>query len=320
MRILSTSSATSLSFLLLCILSLCSRFALAWTNEDHEIFDLVSDLEAAEGPKIDFYTYLNVSPSASTAEIAKAYRRRSLEIHPDRGGDPERFARMGTIANILRDAEKRKRYHYFYENGVPRWRGTGYYYRRYQPGLGTVLVFLTGFSCVMQYVIQHLTRYGDVQRIQRFQDRAKEAAWGSTLTPPQINNPNLKKRVKVPIGPGDQPGNYINMLVEASGQVYIVEPDGNTHPLDTSAARTPSIASTWLPQLIRGAYRKIVSKPASIDSLPDSTSLGDVDATVTPAEALSEDSRPATPVDGAAGAVNRKARRAEAKKDKKKRL
>lgn len=31
------------------------------------------------------------------------------EVHPDRGGDQERFARMGTIANILRDAEKRKR-------------------------------------------------------------------------------------------------------------------------------------------------------------------------------------------------------------------
>lgn len=74
-----------------------------------EIFDLVSALEAAEGPKVDFYSFLNVSPSATTSEISKAYRRRSLEIHPDRGGDPDRFARMGTIAEILRDAEKRKR-------------------------------------------------------------------------------------------------------------------------------------------------------------------------------------------------------------------
>lgn len=89
------------------------------------------------------------------------------------------------------------------------------------------------------------------------------------------------------------------------------------HPLDISAARTPSITSTWLPQLLISAYRKIASKPASIDSLPDSTSLGDIDATVTPAEALSEDSRPATPVDGVA-AANRKSRRAEAKKDKRK--
>lgn len=311
------ASSSSLLPLLACLLCLCSRVALAWTNEDHEIFDLVSDLEAAEGPKIDFYSYLNVSPSASTAEIAKAYRRRSLEVHPDRGGDPDRFARMGTIANILRDAEKRKRYQYFYENGVPRWRGTGYYYRRYQPGLGTVLVFLTLFSCLAQYVIQYLTRYSDIQRIRRFQDRAKEAAWGSTLTPPQTNNANLKKRVKVQLGSNENPGNAVNMLVEANGRIAIIEENGQSHPLDESAARKPALSSTWLPQLLLGAYRKIISKPASIDSLPESTALGDVDASVTPAEALSEDSsRPATPIGGAPS--NRKARRAEAKKDKRK--
>jgi curved DNA-binding protein CbpA len=35
----------------------------------------------------------------------------------------DRFARLGLITNILRDAEKRKRYDFFYENGVPKWRG-----------------------------------------------------------------------------------------------------------------------------------------------------------------------------------------------------
>ena len=27
------------------------------------------------------------------------------------------------------------RYDFFYKNGVPRWRGTGYYYSRFRPGL-----------------------------------------------------------------------------------------------------------------------------------------------------------------------------------------
>lgn len=89
------------------------------------------------------------------------------------------------------------------------------------------------------------------------------------------------------------------------------------HPLDESAARKPALSSTWLPKLASSICRKIASKPASLDSLPESTALGDVDASVTPAEALSEDSRPATPVDGAAS-IDRKARRAEAKKDKRK--
>lgn len=30
------------------------------------------------------------------------------ELHPDRGGDPQRFARLGVISNILRNDEKRK--------------------------------------------------------------------------------------------------------------------------------------------------------------------------------------------------------------------
>jgi hypothetical protein len=29
-----------------------------------------------------------------------------------------------------------QRYDFFYKNGVPKWRGTGYYYSRYRPGLG----------------------------------------------------------------------------------------------------------------------------------------------------------------------------------------
>ena len=27
-------------------------------------------------------------------------------------------------------------YDFFYKNGVPKWRGTGYYYARFRPGLG----------------------------------------------------------------------------------------------------------------------------------------------------------------------------------------
>lgn len=114
-----------------------ANLARMWTQLKHEIpfhseiFDLVSALEAAEGPKTNFYSFMNVSPTATTAEIAKTYRKRSLvsseesfrrntnahawsdaiqELHPDRGGDPERFARLGVISGILRDAERRKQY------------------------------------------------------------------------------------------------------------------------------------------------------------------------------------------------------------------
>ena len=33
-------------------------------------------------------------------------------------------------------SHERHRYDFFYKNGVPKWRGTGYYYSRFRPGLG----------------------------------------------------------------------------------------------------------------------------------------------------------------------------------------
>lgn len=69
-----------------------------------------------------------MTQAASEKDISKAYRKRSLELQhvpflprrqltrtsPDKNPDvknvADRFARLGTIAGILRDGEKRKRY------------------------------------------------------------------------------------------------------------------------------------------------------------------------------------------------------------------
>jgi hypothetical protein len=37
------------------------------------------------------WAILEIEPGASVAAIKRAYRRRALETHPDRGGDPEIF-------------------------------------------------------------------------------------------------------------------------------------------------------------------------------------------------------------------------------------
>lgn len=66
-------------------------------QEDYEIFDLVSAIEAAEGKwsalrslgKVfilctgkgtSFYSWLEVSPTASTSDIARAYRKKSVRL------------------------------------------------------------------------------------------------------------------------------------------------------------------------------------------------------------------------------------------------
>jgi DnaJ family protein C protein 1 len=49
-------------------------------HRDHEIFDLVSALETAEGKGTSFYSFLNVTPSATLDQINKAYRKRSMVL------------------------------------------------------------------------------------------------------------------------------------------------------------------------------------------------------------------------------------------------
>jgi hypothetical protein len=49
-------------------------------QEDHEIFDLVSAVEASEGKGTTFYSWLGVPSTASTADIGKAYRKKSMQL------------------------------------------------------------------------------------------------------------------------------------------------------------------------------------------------------------------------------------------------
>lgn len=62
----------------------------------------------------DFYQILGVSPTASTADIKKAYRRLAKKHHPDANqGDrvaAERFKEISEAYSVLGDVEKRKQY------------------------------------------------------------------------------------------------------------------------------------------------------------------------------------------------------------------
>lgn len=83
------------------------------------------NLKLAEGVNTTFYSFLDVKAGATTDEISKAYRRRSLQLHPDKNpgvaGAQTRFERLGLIAKMLRTPEVRERYDHFYHNGFPTW-------------------------------------------------------------------------------------------------------------------------------------------------------------------------------------------------------
>jgi len=58
----------------------------------------------------DHYRALQVSKSATSTEVKRAFHQLALHYHPDKGGDPEAFRLMSEAWQILGDPEKRAVY------------------------------------------------------------------------------------------------------------------------------------------------------------------------------------------------------------------
>ncbi len=96
--------------------------------------------------KTDYYDLLGVGKSSSEADIKKAYRKKAMELHPDRNRhDPRaeaRFKEVNEAYDVLKDAQKKAAYdrfgHAAFENG-----GSG----GFRPG-GNNADFASAFSDV----------------------------------------------------------------------------------------------------------------------------------------------------------------------------
>lgn len=158
---------------------------------------------------------LEIRPNANQDQITKAYRKKSRTIHPDKvkrafianyakdkskaksnqgvnvnKGPTQReidaavkdaharSARLNLVANVLR-GPNRERYDHFLKNGFPLWKGTGYYYSRFRPGLGSVLVglFLV-FGGGAHYAALVLGWKRQREFVDRYIRQARRAAWG----------------------------------------------------------------------------------------------------------------------------------------------
>jgi DnaJ-class molecular chaperone len=59
---------------------------------------------------MDYYSILGVSRNASEQDIRKAYKKQSMQHHPDRGGDEEQFKKINEAYSTLKDPIKRQQY------------------------------------------------------------------------------------------------------------------------------------------------------------------------------------------------------------------
>jgi curved DNA-binding protein len=59
---------------------------------------------------MDYYSILGVNRNATPEEIRKAYKKQSMQHHPDRGGNEEKFKRINEAYSILKDPQKRQQY------------------------------------------------------------------------------------------------------------------------------------------------------------------------------------------------------------------
>jgi len=59
---------------------------------------------------MDYYSILGVPKNASDKELKSAYKKASMQHHPDRGGDENKFKEVNEAYSTLKDPQKRQQY------------------------------------------------------------------------------------------------------------------------------------------------------------------------------------------------------------------
>ncbi|KAB8337210.1 hypothetical protein FH972_021512 [Carpinus fangiana] len=295
------------SFASLLALLAFATLAVAWTKEDHEIFRLRDEVITHEGANVTFYSFVGVPPSASNDEIQKVLRKRSKQLHPDKAvrdilarralekskkkGENvkagvtakkgptakeraqvtkeanERYARLSTVANILTGSE-RQRYDHFLSNGFPTWRGTGYYYARFRPGLGSVLVgLLLAFGGGAHYFALYISWKRHKEFVQRYVSHARKTAWGNESGMPGV--PGVDAGSTAPVAIPEQEPEPEQPLALNRKQKRLQEKDGRKKASKPSArtARREGISSPVASEPItgpQGSKKKIQAENGKI--------------------------------------------------------
>ncbi|KAL6726777.1 hypothetical protein Aduo_008711 [Ancylostoma duodenale] len=139
------------------LLGICGRVDSAWNSEGLALYDLVEEVNT------NFYDLFGIAKDASIGEIKKAYRRLSLEWHPDRNSAPdasEKFRQIVSIYEVLKSSELREKYDNVLEFGLPDWRQPIYYYRKMRKlAWYEAIIVLIAVSTIAHYLMMWAAYY-----------------------------------------------------------------------------------------------------------------------------------------------------------------
>lgn len=159
----------------------------------------------------------------------------------------------------MRNAGTRERYNHFYKNGVPRWRGTGYYYARFRPGVTSVVLFIMVLVAGMQYLAKWINFYQEKRKILQF---VQDARANLNVSVPKGYGPPTLGRSYLELG-------HRTFRCEVKSDHYIIihtdKPDEEPVHLNTEWVVQPRPTDVYLVQWPLGVVNKLLGKNKKVD-------------------------------------------------------
>jgi DnaJ family protein C protein 1 len=100
------------------VLALLASPTSGYSQELMELYDLVEEVGT------NFYEKLDLQEDATTSQIRKAFRTKSVTLHPDKNDAPDAeivFRQIVAIVEVLKSSEMRGAYDDVLANGIPQW-------------------------------------------------------------------------------------------------------------------------------------------------------------------------------------------------------
>ncbi|MGY8865474.1 MAG: DnaJ C-terminal domain-containing protein [Methylophagaceae bacterium] len=166
---------------------------------------------------MDYYEILGVSKGATAEELKKAYKKKSMLHHPDRGGDTEEFKKVAEAYGTLKDPQKKQQY----DNPSP----FGHGGQQGQPGFGA------GFAD-MNEVFGNMFSGGFRPRGQAnitlgVKLTLEESFSGKSLIANYMLNTGRQSTVTIDVPPGAKDGDTIRY--QGLGNVFPQQGAGDLH-------------------------------------------------------------------------------------------